>query len=142
MTRIIFVWLHVLAAAVWLGGLLFASHLVVPALARGERASLALLMRARVIGWAALGLLVVTGLENLRQVALDRPWVIAKVLLALVLLALAAHRDFALLPRAARAIAEGRPPDAALGGLRWLDRILVLLGAAAVFLGVGIARGR
>jgi len=141
-TRILIIWLHVLAAAVWLGGLLFASHLVVSALARGERAYLALLIRARLIGWAALGLLVVTGLENLRQTGLARPWVMGKVLLVLVLLALQAHRDFAVLPRAAAAIERGGAPEGALGGVRWLDRILVLLGAAAVFLGVGIARGR
>ncbi|MBI2468449.1 MAG: hypothetical protein HYV62_11640 [Candidatus Rokubacteria bacterium] len=135
MTRILLIWLHVMAAAVWLGGLLFASHLVVSALARGERAYLALLIRARLIGWAALGLLVVTGLENLRQTGLARPWVMGKVLLVLVLLAL-------LLPRAAAAIEGGGAPEGALDGVRWLDRILVLLGAAAVFLGVGIARGR
>lgn len=142
MTRLVVLWLHVLAAAAWLGGLLFASHLIVPALARGERAYLALLTRARLIAWVALGLLVATGLENLRQVGLERPWVMAKVLVVMALLALAAHRDFALLPRAAAAIARGGTPEAALGGLRWLDRILVLLGAAAVFLGIGIARGR
>lgn len=142
MTRIIVVWLHVLAAAAWLGGLLFASHLVVPALARGERAYLGLFQRARLIAWSAMGLLIVTGLENLRQVSLQRPWVMTKLLLVVVLLALAAHRDFSLLPRAADAIEQGRAPGAALSGLRWLDRVLVLLGAAAVFLGVGIARGR
>ena len=142
MARLIVVWLHVLAAAAWLGGVLYTSHLVVPALARGERTYVALLARARIVAWAAVGLLVVTGLENLRQVSLERPWVMAKVLLAIVLLALAAHRDFALVPRAARAIAAGSAPEAAVSGLRRLDRVLVLLGALAIFLGVGIARGR
>jgi len=142
MTRIIVVWFHLLAATVWLGGLLYASHLVVPALARGERAYLGLLARARVAAWAALGLLLLTGLDNLRGARLDSPWLIGKLVLVMALLALAAHRDFALVPRATREIERGVAPGLALGTIRWLDRALVLLGAAVVFLAVGVARGR
>ncbi len=142
MTRLVVVWLHVLAAAVWVGGLLYGSHLVVPALARGERACLPLLTRARAAAWAAIGLLIATGLENLRHARLDSPWLLAKVALVIPLLALAAHRDFALLPRAARAIAQGEPPATELGGLRRLDRILLGLAVVVLFLGVGISRGR
>ncbi len=142
MTRIVVVWLHVLAAAVWVGGLLYGSHLVVPGLARGERSCAALLARARPIAWVALVLLIATGLENLRHARLDSPWLIAKVLLVLILVPLAAHRDFALLPRATRAIAAGQPPGSVLGAMRWLDRILVLAAVVVLFLGVGLARGR
>jgi copper resistance protein D len=142
MEQIVVVWLHVLAAATWVGGLLFTSHLVVPALARGERAYLGLLGRARVVAWAAIGLLVVTGLDNLRRIRLDSPWLLLKLLLVLVMLALAAHRDFALVPRATRDIGAGVAPGLALGGVRWLDRVLIILAAAVLFLGVGVARGR
>lgn len=142
MERIVVVWLHVLAAAVWVGGLLYATHLVIPALARGERACLGLLRRARMTAWAALGLLVVTGLDNLRRVRFDSPWLMGKLLLVIVLLALAAHRDFALVPRATRAIEQGGAPATALSGLRWLDRVLLVLAIAVIFLGVGIGRGR
>jgi putative copper resistance protein D len=140
--QIVVVWLHLLAASAWLGALLFVSHLVVPALARGERAYLGLLERARVVAWVAIGLLLVTGLDNLRRVRLDSPWLIGKLLLVLVLLALAAHRDFALVPRATRMIARGGSPAVALGGLRWLDRVLLIVAMVVLFLGVGVARGR
>jgi putative copper export protein len=142
MEQIVVVWLHVLAAATWVGGLLFTSHLVVPALVRGERAYLGLLGRARVVAWAAIGLLVVSGLDNLRHVRLDSPWLMLKLLLVLVMLALAAHRDFALVPRATRDIAAGVAPGLALGGVRWLDRALVVLAVVVLFLGVGVSRGR
>ncbi len=142
MTRIGVVWLHVLAAAVWVGGLVYATHLVIPALARGDRACLPLLGRARMTAWAALGLLVMTGLENLRHVRLESPWVMAKLFLVLVLLALAAHRDFALVPRVTRDVEQGVRPATALAGVRWLDRVLLLLAVVVLFLGVGIARGR
>jgi putative copper export protein len=141
-TRIVVVWLHVVAAAVWLGGLAFGAHLLVPALLRGDRGALALLGRARVTAWAALALLFLTGIENLREVGLARPWVMAKVMAVMILLALAAHRDFALVPRVTGEIERGTPPGLALSGLRWVDRILLLLALVVVFLGVGIARGR
>jgi putative copper export protein len=141
-SRIVVVWLHVLAAAVWVGGLVSTTHLVIPALARGDRACLPLLGRARMAAWAALGLLVVSGLENLRHVRLDSPWVLAKLSLVVILLALAAHRDFALVPRATRDIARGAAPVGALAGVRWLDRVLLLLAVVVLFLGVGVARGR
>ncbi len=142
MTAIAVVALHVLAAAAWLGGLLFASHLVVPAVSRGERAYLPLLGRARASAWAALALLVLTGLENLRRAGGVSPWLAAKLTVVLFVLALAAHRDFGLLPQAVQAIERGTAPARALAGLRWLDRLLLVLAAAVVVLGIGVARGR
>jgi len=139
---LVVVWLHVVAASVWVGGLLYGSHLVVPALARGELAALALLRRGRRIAWGALVLLVLSGLDNLRSVGLGSRWLALKLVLVLFLLMAAAHRDFALLPRAARAVDAGRNPGAVLGALRWFDRILVALALAVLLLAVGVARGR
>jgi len=82
------------------------------------------------------------GLENLRHARLDSPWLIARVLLVLGLVPLAAHRDFALLPRALHAIEAGEAPDAALGAFRWVDRLVVVGAVALLFLAVGVARGR
>lgn len=142
MARIVVVWLHLVAAAVWVGGLLYASHLVVPAIARGERAYLTLLARGRRIAWSAIALLVLTGLENLRVFGLaGSPWLMGKLLLVVVLLSAAAHRDFALVPRATREIEHGVAPGLALAGIRWLDRALLLVAAVVLFLAAGVARG-
>jgi putative copper export protein len=142
MLRLVVVWLHVAAAAAWVGGLLHVSHLVGPAAARGGRESLNLLTRARTVAWAAWALLVVTGIENLRRVGLASPWLAAKLVAVIALLALAAHRDFAVLPRAVRAVEGGGEPAAALSGVRALDRVVLLLALAVLFLAVGVARGR
>lgn len=142
MLRIVVVWLHVAAAAAWVGGALYASHLVVPAAARGGRDSLSLLARGRAVAWAAWAVLVVTGLENLRRVSLVSPWLAAKLVVVIALLALAAHRDFAMVPRALRAIEGGAQPTAALSGVRTLDRVLLVFALAVLFLAVGVARGR
>lgn len=142
MLRLVVVWLHVAAAAAWVGGVLYASHLVVPAAARGGRDCLSLLARGRAVAWAAWAILVVTGLENLRRVSVVSPWLAAKLVVVIALLALAAHRDFAMVPRAFRAIDGGAEPTAALSGLRVLDRVLLVVALAVLFLAVGVARGR
>lgn len=142
MGRLVIVWLHVLAAVVWAGSVLWASHLLVPALARGERACGELLRRVRPVSWSAFVLLAATGLENLRHVRYDSPWVAGKLVMVLAVLPLAAHRDFAVLPRALRAIETGSAPAAALARLRWLDRLVAAAVAALLWLAVGIARGR
>jgi uncharacterized membrane protein len=140
--RLVIVWLHVTAAAVWVGGLLHASHVVGPAAVRGGRESVHLLTRGRAVAWTAWGLLVVTGLENLRRMGLASPWLAAKLVAVIALVALAAHRDFAMLPRAIRAVEGGAEPAPALSGVRAFDRVLLLLSLAVLFLAVGIARGR
>lgn len=142
MLGLVVVWLHVVAAAAWVGGLLYTSHLVLPAISRGALDGVGLLVRGRIVAWAALALLLVTGLDNLRRVPVATPWLAAKLLIVLGLLALAAHRDFAVLPRAVRAVQAGTAPAAALRGVRTLDRVLLLLALGTLFLAVGVARGR
>jgi uncharacterized membrane protein len=139
---LVVVWLHITAAAVWVGGVLYAAHLVGPEAARGGRESLLLLTRGRAVTWAASVVLVLTGIENLRRVGLASPWLAAKLMAVIGLLALAAHRDFALLPRAVGAIGDGSAPAAALSGVRRLDRVVLLVALVVLFLAAGVARGR
>ena len=67
-------WLHLLAAIIWLGGLVFQVLVVFSTLARaaptGERLRFALSLEARfrVILWPAVGLVLFTGLVNLMNV--------------------------------------------------------------------------
>lgn len=141
MLRLVVVWLHVVGATAWIGGLVYGSHLALPAAARGARDALALLERARRVAWAAAALTVLTGVDNLRSSGLS-PWLAAKLVLVIGLVSLAAHRDFALLPRAIRSVDGGVPPARALRGLRRVDRAVTILALAVLFLAVGVARGR
>jgi putative copper export protein len=67
-------WLHLLAAMTWIGGLVFQVLVVFPTLAwaapNGERLRFALSLEARfrVILWPAVGLALFTGLVNLMNV--------------------------------------------------------------------------
>jgi putative copper export protein len=139
--RLVIIWIHVVAAAAWVGGVLYASHLVVPAAGRGARDALSIVSRGRTVAWAALGLLIVTGLLNLRGMSTISPWLAAKIIVVLAMLALAAHRDFAVLPRALREVAAGADPSGALSGVRALDRVVLLLALIVLFFAVGVARG-
>lgn len=146
------VWLHLLAVVTWMGGLVFGSHLVAPRLAQAgpaERGVLAhLLRRFRLVAWMAIALLVLTGLVNLASLPVSvsalaergvGSLLALKLFLAVLTLSLAAHRDFALLPRllAASPDTAGRP----FAGIRWLDRIVLLLLLVILFLGLAVARG-
>ncbi len=142
MARLVVIWVHVVAATAWVGGVLYAGHLVVPAASRGARDALSLLARGRIVAWVAAGLLIVTGLVNLRGLGVATPWLAAKIVVVLAMLALAAHRDFAVLPRAIRAVDEGAAPSSALAGVRALDRVLLVLALVVLFFAVGVARGR
>ena len=63
------VFIHVISAVIWVGGMLFLALVIAPAtrhLPPGERAPLFSVIgrRFRVVGWICIGLLIVTGLFN------------------------------------------------------------------------------
>lgn len=157
------VWLHILAATLWIGGMLFLATVVVPWLRRGDRARAAAMLRdtgqrfSR-IAWVCFALIFVTGLFNLamrgvgvRQL-FDPQWWMSPVGLPIVLklvcfaavLGLSVFHDFSLGPRATAAI-ERDPTSAAAERLRrsasWMGRINALLGLVLIALGVVIVRG-
>ena len=65
------VWLHILAAAAWLGGMVFLALVLVPVMRRSEYRQQASRLvhltgvRFRTVGWICLGVLVATGFANL-----------------------------------------------------------------------------
>ncbi len=157
------VWLHVLAATLWLGGMLFLVITVVPVLRRMERAQAAALMhsvgvRFRAAGWGCFALLLLTGTFNLwvRGVRwehlaraefwdspLGRPLGV-KLAAFGVVLALSAWHDFVLGPRAT-GVAQQDPSSAESLRLRrqasLIGRANVLLALVLVACGVVIVRG-
>ena len=149
--RLLPLWLHVVSAAVWLGGLLFQSHILLPLLARGGpvEAVAESVRRSRRVAWTALALLVLTGLHNLTRLpsvaAMTESGVLKllalKLFLVVVLLMLSAHRDFGVASRLIRGVAEGRDATQALRTLVRIDRVTLLLGVGLVYLGLAMSRG-
>lgn len=139
--------LHVLAALFWLGGMMFLAVVGAPVLRRVEPASLRaqifndLGMRFRTAGWIAIGVLVVTGVVNLRYHGvlawdvLSRAafWrthfgsaLAAKLAAVAVMLVLQAIHDFMDGPRASRA----EPGSAE--AVRWRKRAALLARVNAI----------
>ena len=157
------VWLHILAATLWIGGMFFLVLVVVPYLRKGDRAKAAALMRDtggrfRDIGWMCFVTVLLTGTFNLwmRGVRVssfgDPVWlrsqlghaVSLKLAVFTVVLVMSAVHDFVIGPRATRAIvADPRSKEA-----ESLRRVASMMGRANVVfalilvaLGVLIVRG-
>ena len=160
---VISVWLHILAAVTWIGGMFFLVLVVVPWLRRGDRAKAAAFLRDtglsfRNVGWTCFAILLVTGTFNLwvRGVRLgdliDPAWlstpfgsaVAWKLGAFAAVLAVSAWHDFWLGPRAT-VVGERDPHGPEAEKLRRLaskvGRLNVLLALALVAFAVIIVRG-
>ncbi len=158
------VFLHIAAAIVWLGGMLFLVLVIMPALRgpgfRDTRSSLvtAVGKAFRPIGWACLATLVVTGFINLHLRGMlsvfseTSFWrgsfgqvLAAKLVVVAALLVLSAAHDFWVGPKAVCA-AEQSAGSADHVRWRqcaaWMGRLTALLALLAVLLGVLLVRGR
>lgn len=157
------VWVHILAATVWVGGMLFLVLVVVPWLRKGGRTNAGLFLRETGerfsnVGWVCFGLVLVTGTFNLgvRGVRLSHfasaDWlgspfgktVVVKLSAFLLVLMVSAVHDFVVGPRATRAIAAG--PHSAQAQLErrrasLLGRVNVVLALILVAAGVLLVRG-
>lgn len=157
------VWLHILAATLWIGGMGFLVLVVVPWLRAGGRSVAGLLLREtgprfRTVGWVCFGVLVLTGTFNLwvRGVRfasfVDPVWlaspfgkaVLAKLAVFAIVLLVSAHHDFVVGPQATAAI-EADPSSEETARLRKLaqraGRLNALLALVLVGIAVTLVRG-
>ena len=160
---IVSVWLHVIAATIWLGGMLFLVLVVVPWLRREGRAQGVTFLREtgarfRVVGWSCFAVLLVTGTFNLWMRGVRLPdflrdeWratpfgraVLWKLGLFILILLMSIVHDFVVGPGATRALArDPRSPEAE----RWrraaslMGRTSVVLALCVVMLAVILVRG-
>lgn len=155
--------LHILAAVVWIGGMIFLGVVLVPVLRqrRGTGDYAELISRTgtrfRNVGWVCLGILVVTGFVNVgRWVDHSRlasaelwasPWgriLAVKLAFVAVALLLSAVHDFIVGPRATRVLREA-PGSEQAGRLRRLagrmGRANLLVAVLIVALGIMLVRG-
>lgn len=157
------VWIHILAAATWLGAAVFLVAVLVPTLrAGGDETVRARVLRAsgprlRALGWICFGLLAVTGVGNLAGRGFDlfdrldltwRLWtgpfgqaLVWKLALFAAVLLLSAAHDFWLGPRAAAADPGSPPALRARRRAAWMGRVVLLLGIAIVGFAVLLVRG-
>ena len=153
------VWIHVVAAVVWFGGVLFMVMVMVPA-ARGvldppmrSRFMAQIGRRFRNVTWASAAILIVTGILNItmrvggqdiQDIRFFMRVLTVKFLLVVVILAITALHDFVLAPRLTPRPGEPPPDQAILRQrmirLSWLPRISVVLGLVVMLLGLVLSR--
>lgn len=161
---IVSVWLHIIAVAVWLGGMLFLALVIVPVLRMPEHsAGAAALVQAsglrfRAVGWVCLAVIVGTGVFNLNHRGYDWSYVWNGLLwkgpqgralafkLGMVggVLAMSVVHDWFLGPKASELLIADPGSDAAHRMRRtasWMGRLNVLLGLAIVAMAALFVRG-
>jgi putative copper export protein len=142
----------VLGVVIWIGGVAWQAHVLAPLARRGDaRVFAEAARRARPVTWTAVGLVVLTGFYNVTrlgslQAVMDSGAGLAlagKFILVIAAVTIAAQRDFAHVPRLARAIAGTESVDVTtiLKTITWLDRIIVVFAIAIVYLGLFVSRG-
>lgn len=159
---LVLLWLHVLAAIAWIGGMLFLGAVLAPAtraLPEAERTALFGLVgpRLRLLGWGSIAVLLVTGVGNVlvnvpswAYLSASRagPLLAVKLLFVASLIAMSIVHDFVYGPRqialSAQARAGQATPEqrAAIERLRrrvrLLGQISLVLGLAVVLIGVSL----
>ena len=146
---LIALWVHLLGMVVWLGGVLYQAHILLPMARRTGASTFAdAARRQRPIAWTALCLVILTGLYNVTRLGpLDQVMqsgagllLAGKFILVLLLIAVAAQRDFTHLVRLQLALTTDQDPAPALRAIAWLDRIAIVLALVIVYLGLAVSR--
>lgn len=156
--KTILVWVHLIGATCWIGGMVFLSIVVAPLLRekipdfQAHDWFVRVARRFRSLVWMVIPVLVLTGLLLLRQsVWWDVPWaewswvVHGKLMAVTMLIALSVVHDRIVGPRVRMIVQKDRSAwtDAERRLVRlspWLARSTLLLGLLIVFLGVALAR--
>jgi putative copper export protein len=152
---------HILSAAIWVGGMAFLVFALMPVLRRPEHQSgppalPAVARRFRNIGWLCLGLLILSGVANLALTGVTWQALIEgtiwegshgrilawKLSLVGALIAISALHDFWVGPKAVRLAAQRLPPARAWRrAASWMGRLTLALALVVLYLAVRLVRG-
>ena len=154
--------LHVLAAMLWLGGMLSLALVGAPVLRQVDPPALRAQLftqigrRLRGVGWGAIAVLIATGVGNLHFAGAFRdgrilhralwtsPWGHAlawKLTAVAAMIVVSAIHDFWLGPLAGRLTPGSRQALTVRARAAWLARINALIGIIVVVTAVRLARG-
>lgn len=150
MFSMLILWIHILAAMFWIGGMLFFSLILVPSLGALPRSDRTELMgrigqRYRKAGWISLAILLATGLIRLYHLnwlpLTGGRWIWAKLALILLMLIMTLLHDLILGPRSIRISQLCGASHPLQTRVRWMARFNLLIGLLVVFAAIYVARG-
>ena len=148
---IILVWIHLIAATFWVGGMLFLSLVAVPLMRQdsdplaAQRGFISLARRFRTLVWNALFILLVTGSVLLGNVINFRaplslyswPPVVLTKLILVFLLALVSFSHDRIMGQKVRTL-KNKAASELSAGEKLLLRLSPLLGRLTLLLGLGV----
>ena len=143
------VWLHVLAVVVWIGGLMYQTHVLLPAARRdGATVFVDAARRGRRATWIAIAVVVLTGFYNVTQLGpAERVMhsgagvmVAGQFILVIAAITIASQRDFTQVARLQRAVGGAEDPAPVLRAIARMDRAVLVLALVIVYLGLAISR--
>ncbi|NNM94135.1 MAG: hypothetical protein HKL88_01570 [Bacteroidia bacterium] len=147
------VYLHIICATLWIGGMLFLVLVLMPAIKNNANRRELLNnvgIRLRTVGWATLLLLLITGLFNAYyrgislQYCLSSPYgrlFLYKISIFAIIAAISFYHDFFAGPQAIREMAQGTDSRKFVKLARIIGQLNLLLALAAAFIGEIIVRG-
>jgi putative copper export protein len=145
------VWLHIIGAAFWIGGMLFLPLVLLPGIKNNpDRKNLLMAtgLKFRFYGYIVLAMMLITGLLNiyLRGIQFSLKFFILssygklvtyKIILFLIMILISLTHDLVV---GRKAIVEMENKNIKLIA-RWTGRILLLIALIMAYLGVVISRG-
>jgi uncharacterized membrane protein len=146
---LVVVWLHVIGVVVWIGGVMYQAHVLMPAARAGAVAVFAdNARRARPATWTAVSVVALTGFYNITQLGpLESVMnsgagmlLVTKFALVILAVAIAAQRDFARLPTLRHTIQIGADATGDLKAMATMDRTVLLIATLVIYLGLAISR--
>ncbi len=151
---ILSVYLHIIAAAFWIGGMLYLPLVLLPNIKNHPDRILLLYktgMKFRFYGWIVIVLLLLTGIGNLyfKGIPLELSFftnndygktVSYKVILFVIMLLISGVHDFYIGNKALEDLQQNQNPKFKMIA-RWTGRLNLLLALIIAFLGVSLSRG-
>jgi putative copper resistance protein D len=146
---LVVVWLHLLGVVVWIGGVMYQAHVLMPAARAGAVAAFAdAARRARPVTWTAVSVVALTGFYNITQVGpLEKVMdtgagmlLVAKFALVIVAIAVGAQRDFARLPILTAILQSSGDVTTELKAMARMDRTVLLIAVIVMYLGLAVSR--
>ena len=148
------VWLHILGATFWIGGMLFLPLVLFPSIKNNyERTQLLMVtgLKFRFYGYIVLALMLVTGMLNMGFKGVQLSWrffnetqygrlVILKVILFVSLVAISLTHDLLAGRKFLEQMQKEQSAKLKLIA-RWTGRILLLISLIMAYIGVLLSRG-
>ena len=146
------VWLHIVGAAFWIGGMLFLPLVLLPGIkAHPDRRNLLMAtgLRLRFYGYIVLTIMLITGLLNIYFRGISFSWqfftesrygrlVSLKVLLFILMILVSLFHDLFV---GRKAIGQMQDNKKIKRVASWTGRVLLLIALAMAYIGVLISRG-